>query len=101
MEYPFDNDRLEELKDLIVDTVCTRRKMIRISSDDFPAEVVRSRFLKLNDEHIRYVLDSMKENTTAIRNMKQYLLAALYNAPVTIGNYYSSKVSHDMAERGA
>ncbi len=78
--HPYDIDILEEILELIVDTVCTNRKMIRIASDDKPAEVVKSRFMKLNSEHISFVLDCLKENTTNVRNMRQYLLAAIYNA---------------------
>ena len=85
-----DRDRLDELVELMVDTVC------RIAGDDYPAEVVKSRFLKLDSSHIEYVLDRMRENTTYVRNIKKYLLAALYNAPATIGSYYTSLVSHDM-----
>ena len=73
----------------MVDTVCSNREMIRIAGDDYPAEVVKSRFLKLNSSHIEYVLDRMRENTTYVRNIKKYLLAALYNAPATIDSYYT------------
>ena len=76
--------------------VCSNREMIRIAGDDYPAEVVKSRFLKLDSSHIEYVLDRMRENTTYVRNIKKYLLAALYNAPATIDSYYTSLVSHDM-----
>ena len=92
-----DRDRLDEIVDLILETVCTRRKTIRVAGDDYPAELVKSKFMKLDSEHIRFVLDCMRENTTKIRNIKQYLKAALFNAPSTIGNYYTSLVSHDMA----
>lgn len=95
-----DRDRLDELVELMVDTVCSRREMIRIAGDDYPAEVVKSRFLKLDSSHIEYVLDRMRENTTYVRNIKKYLLAALYNAPATIGSYYTSLVSHDMYGSG-
>ena len=78
-------------------TVCTARKRVRIAGDDYPAELVKSKFMKLDGEHIRFVLDCMRENTTKIRNIKQYLKAALFNAPSTIGNYYTSLVAHDMA----
>ena len=91
-----DRDRLDELVELMVDTVCSRRETIRIAGDDYPAEVVKSRFLKLDSSHIEYVLDRMRENTTYVRNIKKYLLAALYNAPATIDSYYTSLVSHDM-----
>lgn len=87
--HQLDRDRLDELVELMVDTVCSRRETIRIAGDDYPAEVVKSRFLKLNSSHIEYVLDRMRENTTYVRNIKKYLLAALYNAPATIDSYYS------------
>ena len=93
----FDREMLDEIAELIVDTVCSARKTIRIAGDDFPAEVVKSRFMKLNSSHVEYVMDCMKDNTTYVRNIKKYLLAALYNAPLTISNYYSSLVNHDMA----
>jgi hypothetical protein len=79
-----------------VDTVCSARKTIRIAGDDYPAEAVKSRFMKLDSSHVQYVMDCMRENTTYVRNIKKYLLAALYNAPGTISNYYSSLVQHDM-----
>ena len=90
-------DRINEIVDLILETVCTKRSTIRVAGDDYPAELVKSKFMKLDSEHIRFVLDCMWENTTKIRNIKQYLKAALFNAPSTIGNYYTSLVSHDMA----
>ena len=95
-----DKDRLDELVELMVDTVCSNREMIRIAGDDYPAEVVRSRFLKLNASHIEYVLDRMRENITYVRNIKKYLLAALYNAPVTMDSYYTSLVGHDLYGSG-
>ena len=96
-DMPYDHDRIDEIVDLILETVCTRRRTIRIAGDDYPAELVKSKFMKLDGEHIRFVLDCMRENTTKIRNIKQYLKAALFNAPSTIGNYYTSLVAHDMA----
>ena len=92
-----DADRINEIVDLILETVCMKRSTIRVAGDDYPAELVKSKFMKLDSEHIRFVLDCMRENTTKIRNIKQYLKAALFNAPSTIGNYYTSLVSHDMA----
>jgi hypothetical protein len=91
-----DREQLDEIAELIVDTVCTARKTVRIAGDDYPAEVVKSRFMKLDSSHVQYVMGCMRENTTYVRNIKKYLLAALYNAPVTISNYYSSLVQHDM-----
>ena len=95
-----DKARLDELVELMVDTVCSKRQTIRIAGDDYPAEVVRSRFLKLNASHIEYVLDRMRENTTYVHNIKKYLLAALYNAPVTMDSYYTFLVNHDLYGSG-
>ena len=88
---------LDEIVSLILETVCTRRKVIRIAGDDYPAELVKSKFMKLNHSHIQFVLDCMHENTTKIRNIKKYLLAVLFNAPNTIDSYYTALVAHDMA----
>ena len=93
---PMDTMRLDELVELMLDAVCSKRSTIRISGEDMPAEVVRSRFLKLEAPHIQYVLDCLKDNPPRIRNIKQYLLAALYNAPLTIENYYAAQIDHDL-----
>ena len=93
---PDDEDMLREMLELLVDTVCSRRKFIRIAGDDKPAEVVKARLLKLDGDHLRFVLMCLKENTILVRNMRQYLLAALYNAPLTMSNYYTARVQHDM-----
>lgn len=95
-DLPYDHDRLEEILELLVETICSTKKYIRVAGSDYPAEVVRSRLLKLDMEHIKFVFDCLKENTTRIRNIKQYLLTTLYNAPTTIGNYYSALVQHDL-----
>ena len=95
-DLPYAHDRLEEILELLVETVCSTKKYIRVAGSDYPAEVVRSRLLKLDMEHIKFVFDCLKENTTKIRNIKQYLLTTLYNAPTTIGNYYSALVQHDL-----
>ena len=81
---PDDEDTIYQIVDLLVDTCATNRKLLRIAGDDKPAEVVRSRFMKLNADHIRFVLKCLAENSSPIRNMKQYLLASLYNAPTTM-----------------
>ncbi|HJA69673.1 MAG TPA: helix-turn-helix domain-containing protein [Firmicutes bacterium] len=94
---PLEKDRLNEIVDLMLETVCTARKTIRIAGDDYPAELVKSKFLKLNSSHIEFVLDCMQKNTTKIRNIKQYLRAVLFNAPSTIDSYYTALVAHDMA----
>lgn len=82
-DMPYDRDRLEEILELMVETVCSTKKYIRVAGADYPADVVRSRLMKLNSEHIKFVFDCLKENTTKIRNIKQYLLTTLYNAPTT------------------
>ena len=94
-----DTDRgmLDEIVSLMLETVCTRRKVIRIAGDDYPAELVKSKFMKLNSSHIQFVIDCMHQNTTKIRNIKKYLLAVLFNAPNTIDSYYTALVAHDMA----
>ena len=94
-----DRDRIDEILDLILETVCSKRKRILIAGDEYPAELVKAKFMKLNSEHIEFVLNCMQENTTKVRNIKQYLKAALFNAPSTIGNYYTSLVNHDMYGR--
>ena len=91
-----DRAQLDEIVDLMLETVCTSRKTIRIAGDDYPAELVKSKFMKLNSEHIRFVFDCLRENTTKVRNIKQYLRAMLFNAPSTISNYYTSLVNHDL-----
>jgi len=93
----YDRDRIDEIVDLMPETVCTSRKTIRIASDDYPAALVKSKFLKLNVMHVEYVLECLKNNTTEIRNIKKYLLAVLFNAPSTKDSYYTSLVAHDMA----
>ena len=94
---PDDEDTIYQIVDLLVDTCATNRKLLHIAGDDKPAEVVRSRLKKLNADHIRFVLDSLAENTAPVRNMKQYLLAMLYNAPTTMNLYYQNKTNHDFA----
>ncbi len=93
---PYDREQLAEILEILVDTVCSTKKYIRVAGSDYPAEVVRSRLLKLNAHHIEFVISCFKENTTKIRNVKQYLLTSLYNAPVTIDSYYSALVQHDL-----
>ena len=96
---PDDEDTIYQIVDLLVDTCATNRKMLRIAGDDKPAEVVRSRFMKLNADHIRFVLKCLAENSSPIRNMKQYLLASLYNAPTTMQLFYQNQTNHDLAIR--
>ena len=97
--YPDDEDTLYQIVDLLVDTCATKRKMLHIAGDDKPAEVVRSRFMKLNADYICFVLKCLAENSSPIRNMKQYLLASLYNAPTTMQLSYQNQTNHDLAMR--
>ena len=92
-----DREQLDEIVDLVQETVCSTRSRIRVAGNDYPAEIVRSKLLKLNGEHIRFVMDCLRQNTTKIRNIRQYLLAALFNAPSTMNSYYTALVAHDMA----
>ena len=98
--YPLYLDDLNEIVELLVETVCAKRKTTRISGADFPHEIVRSRFLKLDSSHIEFVMDCLQKNTTQVRNMKQYLLAVLFNAPTTMNNHFTSLVNHDMHAGG-
>lgn len=91
-----DQTLLNEVVELILETVCSAREMIRIAGDDYPAEIVKSKFMDLKSSHIQYIFDCLHENTTKIRNMKQYLKAVLFNAPTTIDNYYAALVNHDI-----
>ena len=91
----FDRDRFREIMDIMLDAVCSTAPTIRINGEDMPQQVVKSRFLKLNSSHIEYVLEAMNKNPSDIRNIRAYLLTALYNASLTIDNYYSALVNHD------
>ena len=104
IEYPlmverYGKEQIDELSELILETVCTARRTIRIAGDDYPAELVKSKFLKLGSSHIEFVIECMKNNTSEIRNIKKYLLAVLFNATSTIDSYYTALVSHDMASK--
>ena len=99
-EFATYREDLDEIVELIVETVCARRKTTRIAGADFPHEVVRSRFLKLDSSHIEFVMECLHNNTTEVRNMKQYLLTVLFNAPTTMSNHYTAQVNHDMYAGG-
>lgn len=94
------HEDLDEIVELMVETVCAKRKTTRIAGSDFPHEIVRSRFLKLDSSHIEFVMDCLQKNTTQVRNIKQYLLTVLFNAPVTMSNSYTAQVNHDMHAGG-
>ena len=96
--YPYDRETLDAIMNLMLDVVCSKRKTIRIAGDDKPVSVVKSQFLKINSMHLEYIMDCMKKNPAKVRNIKQYLLAAIYNAPLTMQSYYQAWVNNDMAE---
>ena len=97
----FNRDRLDEIVDLIVETLCSTKPAICISGDDYPYSLVKEKLLKLNSMHIEYVFEFLDKNTTYVRNIKKYLLATLFNAPSTIDSYYSALVNHDMYGNGS
>ena len=98
--YPADKAVLYEILELLVETVTSRKKFLRICGEEKPKEVVKNRLMKLDSSHIQYILECLKENGTQIRNIKQYLPATLYNAPVTVDSYYSAQVRHEFGWGG-
>ena len=105
MRYDQDRDMYEEIYETVCDVVCVKRRTIRINGEDYPYELVKSRFLKLNSGHVEYVMGCMRETVTKITNIRAYLITALYNAPSTMSHYYQQEVQHDMygggwAEKG-
>ena len=95
-EHPWDAGQLDEMVELMVEAVCSKREPLRVAGNELPQAVVKSRLLKLDDGHIRFVFDCLNHNTTQVRNIKQYLLTTLYNAPVTMENHYAAQVNHDL-----
>lgn len=96
--YPYDHELLEGILDLLLEGVVSRKSYTVVSGDSFPTAIVKSKFLKVNYSHVEYVIDCLKSNTTKVRNIKKYLMAALFNAPSTIGGYYQAEVNHDMPQ---
>lgn len=96
--YPFERELLEGIYDLVLETVLTQGDTVVISSNEYPTQLVKSKFLKLNSSHIEYVVDCMQANTTKVRNIKKYLLSALFNAPTTISSYYQAAVNYDFPQ---
>lgn len=95
--YPYDREVLDALLDMVLDVVCSKRKTIRIAGDDKPVSVVKAQFMKLHAGHVEYVMDCLKNSSSKVRNIKQYILASLYNAPLTMKSYYQAWVNNDMA----
>ena len=95
--YPYDEEILDAILNMVVDVVCSKRTTIRIAGDDKPVGVVKAQFMKLHAGHVEYVMDCLKSSSAKVRNIKQYILASLYNAPLTMKSYYQAWVNHDMA----
>ena len=96
--YPYEKEMLEGIFELILEVVLTQGDNILIASNQYPSQLVRSKFLKLDSMHVEYVLDCLRGNTKKVKNIKKYLLAALFNAPSTIKGYYQAQVNHDMPQ---
>lgn len=97
----YGRERLNEVVELMLEVVCSKRPYIRVAGDEFPREVVKSRLLKMDSTHIEYAFDCIDKNTTQVRNIKAYLLTTLYNAPATMDSYYRTAVNHDMYGGGS
>lgn len=95
-----DKTQIDELLSIMLEVICSTKPTVRVNGEDIPREVVKSVFLKLDEEHISYILDALKKNTSDVRNIRAYLITALYNAPQTIGSFYQAWVNHDMRGRG-
>ena len=96
-DYPYDHEMIDGIAALMLEVVMSRSESMLIASNRYPAEIVKSRILKLNSEHIRYVMKCMKDNTTKVSNIRKYMLASLFNAPITMGAYYQAEVNYDMS----
>jgi hypothetical protein len=95
-QHPNELARLDEIVEIMLEILCTARKTIRVAGGEYSAELVKSKLLKLNSDHIEYVFDCLDENKTKIRNIKKYLIAVLFNAPSTIDNYYAARVNREV-----
>lgn len=95
-DYQTEKEKINEIVEIMLDVICSTKDTIRVNGEDIPHEIVKSRFLKLDSSHIDYVLTSLKKNTSEVRNIRAYLITALYNAPTTIDGYYTAWVNHDM-----
>lgn len=95
-DYQTEKEKIDEIVEIMLDVICSTKDTIRVNGEDMPHEIVKSRFLKLDSSHIDYVLTSLKKNTSEVRNIRAYLITALYNAPTTIDGYYTALVNHDM-----
>ena len=98
MAHPYDQEMVEGIYELILETVLSKNEEITIAGDVYPKNLVKSKFLKLNYSHVEYVIACLEKNTTKVRNIKSYLLASLFNAGSTISSYYRAEVNHDMPQ---
>ena len=96
--YPYDQEMVEGIFQLILETVLVKGDYVLIASNQFPRELVKSKFLKLNFSHVEYVMGCMQKNTTRVNNIKKYLLAALFNAPSTMDGYFRAEVNADFPQ---
>ena len=94
--FPYDHERLDEIVELMAETLASRKATFCIAGDTYPASTVKFKLLRINSLHIQYVFECLDKNTTEVRNIKKYLLATLFNAPSTMGSYYKAQVNHDM-----
>jgi len=92
----YEKERVDELVEIMLDVICSEKEYIRVNGENVSQEIVKSRFLKLTNSHIEYLLMTLKDNTTDVRNVRSYLITALYNAPTTMDSYYELKVNHDL-----
>ena len=88
--------RVEELVELMLDAICSTKPYQQINGEAVPTQVVKSRLLKVGYEHIQYVFFSLDRSTSKVKNIRQYMLTVLYNAPATINQFYDAEVRHDM-----
>ena len=98
LAHPYDQEMVEGIYELILETVLSKNEEITIAGDVYPKNLVKSKFLKLNYSHVEYVINCLRKNTTKVRNIKSYLLASLFNAGSTISSYYRAEVNHDMPQ---
>lgn len=94
----YNADRLNEIVEIMVETLCSKSEKLNVGAESYPAELVKGRLLKINSLHIEYIFASMEKSARSIRNIKKYLLATLFNAPATMGNYYDAQVRQDLKE---
>jgi len=98
--FPYDHERLDEIVELMAETLASKKATFCIAGDTYPASTVKFKLLRINSLHIQYVFECLDKNTTEVRNIKKYLLATLFNAPSTIVSYYKAQANHDLYGSG-